>query len=147
MRIAEEIILDRDPRGMARVDRHFHAFLCLDRLVQAIAPFASFRHAAGEFVDDDDFAIADDIMPIEQKRPVGTQRPLDEIVKPNHADRFKGFGAWKIAHQPAAGRGQFGRFLFVVVSVMLFIDELIHALSGPTIEIGLGTFILGRQAR
>ena len=73
MRIAEEIILNRHAGRMAGVDRDLDAFLGFDGLMQAVAPFAPFRHAAGEFVDDHDLAVADDIMPIEQKRPLGPQ--------------------------------------------------------------------------
>ena len=79
-------------------------FLGLDRLVQSVAPFPPFRHAAGEFIDDHDLALADDIMAVEQKGPIGADRPLDEIVEPQHADRLQGrlAGRLRTTRRPAA---------------------------------------------
>jgi len=40
-----------------------NVFLCLERLVQAFRIAAARHHAAGEFIDDDHFAVLDDVSP------------------------------------------------------------------------------------
>src|SRR3546814_19182419 len=54
-----------------------HAFLGLDRLVQAVGPAAAVHHAAGEFVDDDDLAVLDDIIGVELEHHDGLERLVD----------------------------------------------------------------------
>ena len=60
---AEQVLEgDRGERLVLALDRH--AFLRLDRLVQAVGPAAARQGAAGELVDDDDFAVADDVVDV-----------------------------------------------------------------------------------
>ena len=68
-----EQVLERD-RGEGLVlalDRH--AFLGFDGLVQAIGPASPRERAAGEFVDDDDLAVAHDVVHITLVDRVGAQ--------------------------------------------------------------------------
>ena len=69
MRKEQEIILHRDPRRLTGFDRDFDPFLGFDRLVRAVAPFASLGDAARELVDDHDLAVENDILPIANEVP------------------------------------------------------------------------------
>ena len=44
---------------------------CLERLVQAFRIAAARHHAAGEFVDDDDLAVANDVVLVALEQLVG----------------------------------------------------------------------------
>ena len=59
-----EIVLegDRGQRLVLALDRH--AFLGFDGLMQAIGPAAALQGTAGELVDDDDFAVAHDVIDV-----------------------------------------------------------------------------------
>ena len=74
-----EIVLegDRRQRLVFLLDRH--AFLGLHRLVQALRPAAAAHQAAGEFVDDDDFAVLHHVMLVAEIQRVGTQRSVDVV--------------------------------------------------------------------
>ena len=71
-----------------------------DGLVQAGAPLATFRGPAGELVDDDHFAVFDDVIDIALENCVGFERllhvmeriDLARIVKVVHAKEPLHFG-------------------------------------------------------
>ena len=90
--VAEEEVLDRDPRGLPGLHGHLDALLGLDGLVQAVAPLAAFGQAAGELVDDHDLAVADDVLPVELVLAIHEHRPLDEVVHVDHADGVQRLG-------------------------------------------------------
>ena len=50
------------------------AFLGLDGLVKAVGPAPPVHHPAGEFVDDDDLAVLDDIVDVLLEHDVGLER-------------------------------------------------------------------------
>ena len=77
--IEPEIILDRDRRERLRLAIDLHAFLRLDRLVQAIAPAAARHFAAGVFVDDDDLVFLDDVLHVLLEEAVGAQQLRDVV--------------------------------------------------------------------
>ena len=52
-------------------------FLGLQRLVQAFGIAAAFHHAAGEFVDDDDLVVLDDVILVLLEQLVRLQRLID----------------------------------------------------------------------
>jgi hypothetical protein len=57
-----EIVLEGN-RGQRLVFRlNLHVFLGFQRLMQAFGIAAPLHHAAGELVDDDDLAVADDVI-------------------------------------------------------------------------------------
>ena len=62
--VQTEIILERNGRDRLVLVLDGHAFLRLDRLVQAVGPAAARHRAPGELVDDDDLAVLDDIVDI-----------------------------------------------------------------------------------
>ena len=51
-----------------------HAFLRLDRLVQAVGPAPARHQAAGELVDDDDLAVLHDVVLVAVVQRVRAQR-------------------------------------------------------------------------
>ena len=77
--IHAEIILEghAGERLVFRLDRH--PFLRFNRLMQAIGPAPAVHHATGEFVDDDDFPVAFDIVDVPLEHHIGAQR-LIEVV-------------------------------------------------------------------
>ena len=52
-------------------------FLGLQRLMQTFRIAPARHHAAGELVDDDDFAVADDIVLVAREHLVGAQGLVD----------------------------------------------------------------------
>ncbi len=75
--VEAEVVLegDRGQRLVLRLD--FGVFLGFERLVQAFREAAAGHHAAGEFVDDDDFAGFDDVVLVALEQLVGLQRLVD----------------------------------------------------------------------
>jgi len=74
-----EQVLERHAgqRLVLALDRH--AFLRLDRLVQAVGPAATGQGAAGELVDDDHFAITDDVVDVALVDGVRAQRGVEVV--------------------------------------------------------------------
>ena len=72
-----EVVLegDRGERLVFRLDRLM--LLRLQRLVQAFRVAAARHHAAGELVDDDDLAVADDVVLVALEQLVCAQRLID----------------------------------------------------------------------
>ena len=64
LRVEPEVILEGDGRDGLIFLAHLDAFLGLDRLVQAIGPAPALHGSAGEFIDDDDLALAHDVLHI-----------------------------------------------------------------------------------
>ena len=78
-----EIVLegDRGQRLVLRLDRH--VLLGFQRLVQAFGKAAARHHAAGELVDDDDLAVADDVVLVPLEQAVRLERVVDVV---DHGD-------------------------------------------------------------
>ncbi len=72
--VQAEIVLegDRGQRLVFLLDRH--PFLGLDRLVQALRPAPAGHGAAGELVDDDDLAVAHDVVHVALEQRMRAQR-------------------------------------------------------------------------
>ena len=69
---AEEV-LEGDGRQRHGFLLHLDAFLGLDGLVQTFAVAPAFHQAAGEFVHDDHFAVADDVVLVALEERMGAQ--------------------------------------------------------------------------
>ena len=54
-----------------------HVLLGFERLMQALRIAPARHHAAGEFVDDHDFAVADDVILVALEQLMGAQRLID----------------------------------------------------------------------
>ena len=78
-----EIILegDRGERLVLALDRH--AFLRLDGLVQSVGPPASRHQSSGEFVDDDHFAVLDDVVLVAVEQRMRAQRRVEMMDEPD----------------------------------------------------------------
>ena len=64
-----------------------HAFLGFQRLMLAFRIAAAWHHAAGEFVDDDHFVVADDIILVALEQFVRAQRLVD-VMDQRHIGGF-----------------------------------------------------------
>jgi hypothetical protein len=72
-----KIVLERD-RGQRLVFRlNLDVLLGFQRLMQTFRIAAALHHAAGEFVDDDDFVVADDVILVALKQRMRAQRLID----------------------------------------------------------------------
>ena len=72
--IQPEIILEGDRGDRLVLLADLDALLRLDRLVQAVRPAASRHGAAGELIDDDDLALAHDVLDVALVQGVRAQR-------------------------------------------------------------------------
>ena len=83
LRVHAEVVLegDRGQRLVLVLDRD--AFLRFERLVQPFGVAAPLHHAAGEFIDDDDLVVLDDVIGVAGKQLVGAQR-LVNVVDERH---------------------------------------------------------------
>ena len=76
-----EIVLERDCRHRHRFILDFEAFLGFDRLMEPVRIAAAFHEAAGELVDDDHFAVLDNVIDIFLHRNMRFQRLIDRVVQ------------------------------------------------------------------
>ncbi len=79
LEVKAEVILDRDRRKRLRLAVDLHAFLRLDGLMQTVAPAAARHFAAGEFIDDDDLVVLDDVLHVLFKKAVGAEQLRDVV--------------------------------------------------------------------
>ncbi|AIJ64102.1 Uncharacterised protein [Brucella suis] len=86
-----EIVLegDRGQRLVFRLDGHM--FLGFERLVQAFRIAPARHHAAGEFIDDDNLVIADDIVLVALEQLVGAKRVVEVMNDRDVFDVVKAF--------------------------------------------------------
>jgi hypothetical protein len=68
-----EVVLEGDRGERLVLGLDLHAFLGLDGLVQAVGPAPAGHQAAGEFVDDDHFAVLHDVVLVAVEQIVGAQ--------------------------------------------------------------------------
>jgi hypothetical protein len=66
-----EIVLEGDSRHCHILATNPNVLLGLDRLVKSLAVAAANHHAAGEFIDDDDFTIANDVVLVSHVNSIG----------------------------------------------------------------------------
>ena len=74
-----EVVLQRDRRERLVLGLDLDAFLCLDRLVQALAPAPALEDAAGELVDDLRLAVLDDVVDVALEQLLGAERGLELV--------------------------------------------------------------------
>ncbi len=114
-----------------------------ERLMQAFRIAPARHHAAGEFVDDDDFVVADDIVLVALEEFVRAHRLID-VMDDRHIDRI----VERSVFVDQAGSGE--QFFYVLIAVfrqidgaLLFIDVVIfreqmrNELVDRVVEIGL----------
>ena len=130
-------------------------FLGFQRLVQAFGIAAAFHHAAGEFVDDDDLVVLDDIVLVPLEQQVRLQRLVDvmdhgdvlgvvEIAIGQQARRLE-----QLAHMLVALFGQ-RHLAGLFVQVVVFLFQRAHHRIDGAVHLGLvfgGTGNDQRRAR
>ena len=108
--VEAEVVLERDRGDRLVLLAHPHAFLGLDRLVQAVRPAPARHRAAGEFIDDDDLAAAHDVFDVALVERVRAQRRVQVM---HQADVGGVVQALALAQQrrlePSAARRARGR--------------------------------------
>ncbi len=103
--------------------------LGFQRLVQAFGITAALHHASGEFVDDDDFAVADDVILVAVEQRMRAQRLIDVVDDGDVLDVVEQFTlelagvAQQILELFHAGFGQRHRAL-LLVDVVIGLVEL-----------------------
>ena len=76
-----EVVLEGDGRERLVFLADGDAFLGFDGLVQAVGPAAAGHEAAGELVDDDDFAVFDDVLDVALVEGVGFDGDFDVVLE------------------------------------------------------------------
>ena len=74
-----EEVLDRDGRKGLGLLLDLHAFFGFDRLVQAVGPLPADHEPAGEFVNDHDLAVLDDVVLVGFVDRVGADGVADQV--------------------------------------------------------------------
>ena len=126
--VQAEEILERDGRKRLVLAGDGHALLGLDSLMQALVIAAAVHQAAGEFVDDDDLAVLDDIVDIALHDAAGLHGLIDVVHERRvlhigqilHAEILFGLG-------DAAGRERDGAGLLldIVIAVEVVLNFLL----------------------
>ena len=78
--VKAEVVLEGDGGERLVFLADLHAFLGFDGLMEAVGPAAAGHEAAREFVDDDDFAVLDDVLDVALVKVVGLERDLDVVL-------------------------------------------------------------------
>ena len=124
--VEAEVVLQRDGGQRLVLGLDLDVFLGLDGLVHALVVAAAEQHAAGELVDDEDLAVADDVVLVALEQLLG----LDGVVQ--------------VADQRRVGG------LVEVVDAELVLDELdadlVHA-DGALAQVDLVVDVLLHQRR
>ena len=72
--VKPEVVLERDGCQRLVLGLDLDMLLGLERLMQPVGVAPALHHAAGELVDDDDFAVLDDVVAVAQEQLVRLQR-------------------------------------------------------------------------
>ena len=78
--VKAEEILERDGCKRFAFARDFHAFLRFDGLVQTFVVASAVHQTAGEFINDDNFAVAHDVIDIALHDAVRLNRLIDVVL-------------------------------------------------------------------
>ena len=143
--VTQEEVLHRDLRRLAGGDRDLDPLLGFDGLVDAVAPFSPLGQAAGEFVDDHDFAVADHVLAVEEILAIDDDRLLDVLVDVDHADRVQGGRFRQQADFLSPLASQFGLLLLVLVLVVVVLDELLDDRCAPLVALDRQLLLFGGQ--
>ena len=129
LRIQPEKILKRDRRDGLVLFPNLHAFLRFDGLMQTIGPAPPLHGAAGEFVDDDDFAQTHDVFHVALVESVRPQRSVQVMHQPNVGGIVKTLA---FAQQPDF-RHQIFDFLMSVLGERGLLGLLVHRIITGTV--------------
>ena len=79
--VQAEVVLEGDGGVRLVFASDFHPFFRFDRLVQTVRVPAPDHESAREFVDDDDFAVVDDVVLVPLEQLMRFQRLLDVVIE------------------------------------------------------------------
>ena len=98
------------------------AFLGLDRLMQAVRPAPAGHFAPGELIDDDDFAVFDDVLDVAVIKRVGAKRLVDVVNR---------FHVLRVVHvaEPQQFFGLADAFFGQRGGLVFFIDGVVDILN------------------
>ena len=120
-----EIVLERDRRERLVLALDRHAFLRLDRLVQAVGPAAPGHQTAGELVDDDDFAVLHDVLLVAKEQGMRAKRCIQVM---HQADVVRVVEARAGRNEPRLRQDRFGvlvTFFRQEYLMRLFVDPVV----------------------
>ena len=134
--VEAEEILEGDRRERLILAAHFDAFLRFDRLVDAVGVAPAVHQAPGELVDDDHFAVLDDVLLVAMEeiprleRGVELMRELDValVVEVRDAEHLLDLGD--------AGFGDRNRVRLLVDRVVLALLQARNDLREVVVELG-----------
>ena len=113
--------------------------------MNAFAPLAPFAETAGELVDDDDFAVANDVLLVAVELAVDFDRLFDVFVNVVKAGRRHRVRFREVARFAAPFAGQLDLLFVVVVLVIFVFDEVVNAVGGPLIRFDFLFLLFGRE--
>ncbi len=135
--IHAEVVLERDRSDRLVLLTNAHAFLCFDSLMQAVRPAAPRHRATREFIDDDDFAIADDVLDVAMVERMRTQRRVQVVHQANVGGVIEALARLEQA--------RLGKQLFRPLVARVGEMDLARFLVGPVVALAFFRF-LARQA-
>ena len=139
--VETEVVLERDGREGLVLALHAHVLFGLDGLVQTVAVAAAEHEAAGEFVDDDDLAVLDDVVNVALHDAVGTDGLIDVVHKGGVFDVgevFQPEGSLRLG-DAAGGERRGARLLvddIVGVKILVLLFLVVDGGVGLTLQAG-----------
>ena len=125
-------------------------FFRLDGLMQSLRIPAPDHHAAGELVDDDHLAVADDVVLVPLERGVSLER-LFEVVRqldmPLVVDALTGLQLEQMLDAVDAGLAQSHRLVLVIDLVVFPLAQLLHDLGELVVTVGCLLGLTGDDQR
>src|SRR5262249_16415230 len=115
---------------------YFTALFCFDRLVQSVAPAASWHDAPGELVYDDHLALFHYVLLVEMVEGMSLERLLDAV---KHLDVV---GVVKIAHRQYS-LGRLDAFLGQRSGMLFLVDVVDEARVLLKVDVAIGGFDIG----
>ncbi len=141
--VEPEVVLQRDRREGLVLLLDLDAFLGLDRLVQALVVAAAGEDAAGELVDDQDLAVADDVVLVLEEELLDLDRVVQVADERSVRGLVEVLDAQLVLDEPDAVLGDADGLLALVD---LVVDVLGHLRREPG-ELGVPAGALLGRAR
>ena len=124
--VKAEEILERDGCKRFAFARDFHAFLRFNGLVQTFVVASAVHQTAGEFINDDDFAVAHDVIDIALHDAVRLDRLIDVVLNGDVVRVREVFQAEELLGFFYAALGErCGLLLFVDDIIVILVDLVI----------------------
>ena len=132
--VPQKEILHGDAGGLASGHRDFDLLFGLNRLMNAVPPFASLGQTARVFIDDHNLAVLHHVLPIQEEIAVHLDRPLDVLIQVDEAGRAQDIGLGHGADELPARAGELDFFVIVIVFEVFFLVEAGNHFRRPAIH-------------